>query len=108
MPRNNLCQKSNLSNLDCNKVLVSKWAKPKDETHIWCTPCSKDVTVSHSGLGQINQHAGGKDHKALSVARFSSAQPRFTANSNGQLVKPSAVQVSEAECLWAFKLAEED
>ena len=75
MPRTTSAKKQ-FEQLDCNKVLVSKWAKPKDETHIWRTLCGKDVTVSHSGMGQINQHAGGKDHKALSVARFPSAQPR--------------------------------
>ena len=45
---------------------------------IWCMLCNKTVAVDHSGIGQVNQHAGSGSHSLKSNTRFFfSDQPKF-------------------------------
>ena len=72
--------------------------------------CNKTVAVDHSGIGQVNQHAGSGSHSLKSKTRFSSDQPKFEKiESNIKFCsRPLQRRYMEAECLWAFKVAEQD
>ena len=97
-----------LGEVDSN-VVIEKWATLHRVSAIWCTLCKKPVPVDHSWIGQMNQHVQGKNHMELSNLRFSSIQPRFDKiGATVQLAKPILTKTLEAECLWAFKLAEAD
>ena len=87
-----------------------KWAKIHTEKTLWCMLCNKSVAIDHGGLSQVNQHLKTNDHKVKADARFSTTQPKFqkVGNSMEYLNKSIDKRVLEAECLWAFKLAEED
>ena len=67
------------------------------------------VAIDHGGLSQVNQHAKTKECKIKSNARFSPSQPRFekVGSAIEYSSKPLESRVFEAECLWAFKVAEE-
>ena len=59
-------------------------------------------------MEQVNQHVRGKTHKSFSDAKFSSSQSRFFRSASSvQHAKPVHIQVTQAEGLWAFKLAEQ-
>ena len=75
-----------------------------------CLLCNKTIAVDHSGIGQVNQHAGSCSHSLKSKTRFSSDQPKFEKiESNIKFCsKPLQTRYMEAECLWAFKVAEQD
>ena len=80
-----------------------------DANAIYCTSCHKPVHINHGGMEQVNQPVRGKTHKSFSEAKFSSSQSRFFQSASGvQLAKPVHIQVTQAEGLWAFKLAEQD
>ena len=68
------------------------------------------LAVDHSGIGQVNQHAGSGSHSLKSKARFSSDQPKFdkTGNNIKFCSKSLQTRYMEAECLWAFKVVEQD
>ena len=72
--------------------------------------CNKAVAVDHSGIGQVNQHAGSGSHSLESKTRFSSDQPKFEKIGNNIKFcsKPLQTRYIEAECLWVFKVAEQD
>ena len=61
-------------------------------------------------MSHINKHVKTKDHALESDICFSNVQPSY--RKIGSAVefsnKPLRVKVSEAECIWAFKVAEED
>ena len=109
MPKYTTTNKSIFQKKDDNNVLLSKWATPgKDEKSV-CTLCFRPVQIDHGGMGQINQYARVSTHKQLSDAKFSESQPRFFKGaSNVQLGKPVKAKITQAEGLWAFKLAEQD
>ena len=68
------------------------------------------LAVDHSGIVQVNQHAGSGSHSLKSKTRFSSDQPKFEKIGNNIKFcsKPLQTRYMEAECLWAFKVAEQD
>ena len=47
-----------LERIGCNGVTIKRWAKIYSKSSIWCMLCNKSVTVDHSGIGQVIQHAG--------------------------------------------------
>ena len=71
---------------------------------------NKTVAVDHSGIGQVNQYTGSGSHSLKSKTRFSSDQPKFEkiGNSIKFCSKPLQTRCMEAECFWAFKVAEQD
>ena len=99
-----------LDKVDANNIQIGKYAKVHTSTSIWCHLCQKNVAIDHSGLNQVNQHAKTKEHKVKSNARFSPSQPRFekVGSAIEYSSKPLETRVFEAECLWAFKVAEDD
>ena len=99
-----------LEKLDCNGVTIKKWAKIHEKSSIWCMVCNKIITVDDSRIGQVNQHAGSGSHSLKSKTRFSSDQPKFEKIGNNIKFcsKPLQTRYMEAECLWAFKVAEQD
>ena len=66
--------------------------------------------MDHSGIGQVNQHAGSRSHSLKSKTRFSSDQPKFKKIGNNIKCcsKPLETRYMEAECLWTFKVAKQD
>ena len=88
--------------------MVNKWAVlGTDANEIYCTLCWKPVPINRGGMEQVNQQVRGKTHKSFSEAKFSSSQSRFFKSASSvQLAKPVYIQVTQAEGLWAFKLAE--
>ena len=72
--------------------------------------CDKTVAVDHSGIGQVNQHARSGCHSLKSKTHFSSDQPKSEKiRKNIKFCsKPLQTRYMEAECLWAFKVAEQD
>ena len=72
--------------------------------------CNKTVAVNHSGMGQVNQHAGSGSHSLKSKTHFSPEQPKFEKIGNNIRFssKPLQTRYVEAECLWAFKVAKQD
>ena len=68
------------------------------------------LAVDHSGIGQVNQHAGSGSHSLESKTRFSSDQQKFEKIGNNIKFcsKPLETRFMEAECLWALKIAEQD
>ena len=110
MPEHKTKSRGLLDKIDSNKIEIGKYAKVHTDTSLWCNLCQKSVAVDHSGLSQVNQHAKTKEHKLKSDARFSTSQPRFekVGSTFEYSSKPLGTRVFEAECLWAFKVAEED
>ena len=72
--------------------------------------CNKTVAVDHSGIGQVNQHAGSGNHSLKSKTCFSSDQLKFEKIGNNIKFcsKPLQTRHMEAEFLWAFKVAKQD
>ena len=68
------------------------------------------LAVDHRGIGQVNQHAGSGSYSLKSKTRFSSDQPKFEKIGNNIKFcsKPLQTRHMEAECLWAFKVVEQD
>ena len=99
-----------LDKVDANNIQIGKYAKVHTTTSIWCHLCQKSVATDHGGLSQVNQHAKTKEHKIKPNSRFSSSQPRFekVVSAIEYSSKPLETRVFEAECLRAFKVAEED
>ena len=66
--------------------------------------------MDHSGIGQGNKHAGSCSHSLNSKTRFSSDQPKFEKIGNNIKFcnKPLQTRYMEAECFWAFKVAEQE
>ena len=96
--------------IDVSNVMLNKWAVlGVDANGIYCTLCYKNVPINHGGMEQVNQHVRGKPNKSFSDAKFSCSQSRFFKSASSvQLAKPVHIQVTQAEGLWAFKLAEQD
>ena len=71
--------------------------------------CNKTVAVDHSGIGQVNQHAGSGSHSLKSKTCFSSDQQKFEKIGNNIKFcsKPLGTRFMEAECLWALIVAEQ-
>ena len=55
----NFCKK-----FDCN-CHIKKWTKIHDKSSIWCMLCNKTVAVDHSGISQVNQHAGSSNQRLV-------------------------------------------
>ena len=72
--------------------------------------CNKTVAVDHSGMSQVNQHAGSGSHSLKSKTCFSLDQPKFEkiGNSIRFCSKPLQTRYVEAECLWVFKVVKQD
>ena len=66
--------------------------------------------MDHSGIGQGNKHAGSCSHSLNSKTHFSSDQPKFEKIGNNIKFcsKPLQTRYMKAECLWEFKVAEQD
>ena len=56
----NFCKK-----FDRNCVTIKKWTKIHDKSSIWCMLCNKTVAVDHSGISQVNQHAGSSNQRLV-------------------------------------------
>ena len=89
--------------------MVNKWTLLGVYANaIYCTLCRKPLPINHGGMEQVNQHVRGETLKSFSDAKFSSSQSRFFKSASSvQLAKPVHIQVTQAEGLWAFKLAEQ-
>ena len=55
----NFCKK-----FDCN-CHIKKWTKIHDKSSIWCMLCNKTVAVDHSGISQVNRHAGSSNQSLV-------------------------------------------
>ena len=110
MPKHKAMSENLFEKIDDNDLMVNEWTVfGVDANVIYCTLCCKHVPINHGGMEQVNQHVWGKTHKSFSGAKFSSSQSEFFKSaSNVQLAKPVHIQVTQAEELWAFKLAEQD
>ena len=53
-----------LEKLDCNGVTIKKWAKIH-KSSVWCMLCNRTVAADHSGISQVNQHAGSGSHSLI-------------------------------------------
>ena len=110
MPKHKITSKNLFEKIHANNVMVNKWAVlGVDANTTYCTLYRKSAPINHGGMEQVNQHVRGKTHKSFSDAKFSSSQSRFFKSASSvQLAKPVHIQVTQAEGLWAFKLAEQD
>ena len=89
--------------------MVNKWALlGVNSSAIYCALCRKPVPINHGDMEQVHQHVRGKTHKSFCDAKFSRSQSRFFKSASSvQLAKSVHIQVTQAEGLWAFKLAEQ-
>ena len=94
---------------DFFEVEIGKWGRKHSNTELWCSFCNKAVPFDHGGMNQINQHMKSGKHKTTSNLRFSNTQPKLQQVKGAlKLGIPVSTQTTQAEVLWAFKVAEED
>ena len=107
MPKHKRTLKNLFEKIDANNFMVNKWAVPGvDANAIYFPLCRKPAPINHGGMEQVNQYVRVKTHKSISDAKFSSSHS--SSASSVQFAKPAHIQVTQAEGLWDFKLAEQD